>query len=65
MSEAPGPRALREFAESLVTQEGVASDVAIAVARLLEEGTLTSARLVSELRALRSLDDEHGKAESH
>ena len=65
MGETPGQKALREFAALLAAQDGVAPDVARTVAALLEEGTMTSARLVAELRALRSPDGEHGEAASH
>lgn len=62
MSETPGPRALQEFAESLAANEKVAPDVADAVARLLEEGTLTAAVLVAALRDLRAQKENHGEA---
>lgn len=58
MSEAPGPKALRDFIEGLRNDAEVDADVFRLVARLFDEGILNAGALVEGLRELRS----HGTA---
>lgn len=58
MSEAPGPRTLNEFVESLKDAPGVDPQIGSLVAHLHEGGRLTSAALISALRDMRQQEND-------